>query len=67
MTNDELVTMRDVRGAGFCSSGARQFFNLHSLDWSKFLKEGLPVTVFEGIEDYYSKKLAEYVRNGRRK
>lgn len=66
-TNDEMVTMRDIRGAGFCSSGARMFFKMHALDWPKFLKEGLPVTVFEPIEDFYAQQLVRFIRNGRRK
>lgn len=57
-----LVTMTDVRKAHMCSRGARTFFERHSLDWLKFLKEGLPVEVIESTGDAMALKVAEVAR-----
>lgn len=35
------VTMRHIRQARLCASGARAFFARHGLDWSRFLREGI--------------------------
>lgn len=41
--NDKvIVTMKHIRMAKMCSRGTREFFLRHGLDWSSFLKEGIP-------------------------
>jgi hypothetical protein len=35
------IFMRDIRRAKMCSRGARDWFALHNLDWSAFLKSGI--------------------------
>jgi len=60
------VYMKDIRSLKMCSSGTRAFFERHGLDWSLFLKEGLPAEQFEAIPDLMSQQVAEVAR-GRRK
>jgi len=61
-----IVTMRDVRAVHMCSGGARKFFERHKLDWSKFVREGLPVETIEATGDAMALQVAEVAR-GRRK
>jgi hypothetical protein len=44
-------TMRHIRQCKMCSRGARDFFAKHGLDWSEFLREGLPVSALEQTGD----------------
>lgn len=62
MTKPVTVTMSDVRKCCMCSRGARVFFDHHNLDWSKFLKEGLPVEEIEATGDVMALKVAEVAR-----
>lgn len=62
MTDSVIVTMRDIRAAGFCSRGTRDFFGRHEMDWSKFLKEGLPETEFLKTGDAMAYKVVEVAR-----
>lgn len=56
------VTMQDIRSARMCSSGAREFFKKHNLDWLTFLKEGLPVEQIEATGDAMALEVAEVAR-----
>ncbi len=46
-----MVTMNDVRAAGLCSHGAREFFARNQLDWMAFLNGGLPASVIMATQD----------------
>lgn len=35
------VLMQDLRSLQYCSSGSRQFFERHGLDWAAFLRDGI--------------------------
>lgn len=37
-----MVTIKDVRAAGMCASGARSWFARYGLHWCRFVKCGLP-------------------------
>lgn len=58
------IRMHHIRQAKMCSSGAREFFVRHGLDWPKFLEEGLPEEDFLKTEDAMARQLVE-VANGR--
>lgn len=64
---EEIIRMRDIRGAGLCSSGAREFFKAHDIEWSNFLKNGVPLSTIAAIDDYQAAKVVRFVQNGRRK
>lgn len=57
-----MVRMSDVRAVHMCSGGARAFFRRHNLDWSAFLKEGLPVETIEATGDAMALRCAAHAR-----
>lgn len=56
------VYVRHIRRACMCSKGARAFFLRRGWDWSLFLREGLPVEVFEATGDAMCLRVAEVAR-----
>lgn len=60
-----IVRMRDVRAASMCSSGARQFFERHDLDWSGFLKHGIEAEKVLATGDAMARQVVE-VAHGRK-
>jgi len=56
------VTMRHVRQCKMCSRGARAFFDRHGLDWSEFLRAGLPVEALEQTGDAMAIQVAAAAR-----
>jgi len=66
MSDELIVTINDVRRAKMCSSGARQFFIDHNLDWSRFISEGLPASIIESTNDAMAMQVVEVAKNGRR-
>lgn len=54
-----IITMRHVRQAKICSRGARQLAERQGLDWSRFLKVGVPSEELEQIDDAMVKRLLE--------
>ena len=38
---DPIVTINDVRRAGYCPSGARRWAEMHGIDFRDFLKNGI--------------------------
>lgn len=61
-TSSITVTMQDIRAAKMCSKGTRDFFKRHSMDWNKFLKEGLPASEFERTGDAMALQVVEVAR-----
>lgn len=45
-----------------CSRGARKFFIRHGLDWSDFLKNGIPASKLEATGDYMALQVVEVAR-----
>lgn len=39
--SDNLITINDIRRAGFCVNGARAWFQGRKLDFRTFLREGI--------------------------
>lgn len=62
--DDFLITLKDVRRAHHCSAGARTWFKHHGLDWSDFLKNGIPASKMLETNDALAKRLVEFVKNG---
>lgn len=57
-----IVTMRNVRACKMCSSGARDFFKRHGLDWNKFLTEGLSEEQLLATGDGMARQVVEAAR-----
>lgn len=45
------ATMKHIRQCRMCSRGTRAFFARHGLDWTDFLKQGVPVEALEQTGD----------------
>lgn len=57
-----IVTISDIRGARFCSSGMRVWFDHHGFDLSRFLREGIPAAQFEATGDALALELVRVAR-----
>lgn len=62
VTSGVMLRLTHIRKARLCSKGTRVWFKHHGLDWSRFLKEGLPVEVFEATGDKLALDVAEIAR-----
>lgn len=63
MTDGELIiTMRDIRAAKMCSRGTRAFFQRHGLDWTDFLKNGIPAEKLAATGDPMALQVVEVAR-----
>lgn len=57
-----MVYMSDIRAAKMCSKGTRDFFMRHNMDWTTFLKEGLPAEEFIRTKDAMALQVVEVAR-----
>lgn len=62
MAEDVLVLQKDMRALKYCSRGVRDFFKRHDLDYSDFLKNGIPASTLEATGDAMAKAVAEVAR-----
>lgn len=62
MTEREIITMDDIRRAGFCSAGVRRWFEAYGLDFRALLEHGIPVDTLLATGD----GCAEHVVNVKR-
>lgn len=51
MVDDPIVTIDDIRRAGHCPAGARDWFKERDLDFRAFVKTGLPASVLLAVPD----------------
>lgn len=56
------ITMRHMREMRYCASGVRTFFTRHSLDYTAFLKSGIPAEQLAATGDAMASKVVEFVR-----
>lgn len=49
--SDDVVTIADVRKAGYCVKGSREAARLRGIDFRDFLKNGIPVKDLEDKDD----------------
>lgn len=63
MSNDFVVTMDDVRGAGHCVRGAKRWFEGYGLDFRDFLSNGIPASKMLATGDAYGIQVVEFARN----
>lgn len=62
--DEVLVTMKHVRKAKMCSKGARSFFRKHDLNWSRFLRQGLPASEIEATGDKMALDVVKVAKDG---
>lgn len=53
------VYIQDIRAAGMCNHGAREYFRLHNLDWFDFLQNGISFDVLEQFGDIDAKTVLQ--------
>lgn len=53
---------QDLRAAGLCVRGAKQWFRLNGLDFNDFLRAGMPIEQAEAIDDALARKVVTATR-----
>jgi hypothetical protein len=56
------VRVRHIRQAGFCASGARDWFRRHDLDYPAFLRDGVDAEVLEKLGDHFGNQVVALAR-----
>lgn len=51
MEDDPIITIDDIRLAGHCPAGARDWFRDHGLDFRTFLREGAAASALLAVDD----------------
>lgn len=51
------------RGAGFCATHSRNWFNKHGLDFRAFVRDGLPASAFEATGCGLAEALVHWARS----
>lgn len=54
-----IVTITDIRLAGHCVSGARQWFNEYDLDFREFIRNGMDSEVLLATGDALAKQVID--------
>lgn len=57
------IYMQDIRRAGLCAKGARDFFKSHNLDFNDFLKHGIDIQLIENTQDSIALKVVDLVKS----
>lgn len=69
MTDIIIIRIDDIRSAGHCVSGAREWFDRHGLDFRSFIKNGIPAEDFLASGDALAQRVVANKmerENGRR-
>lgn len=56
-----IVTVTDMRRAGYCASGIRGWFEQHDLDFRDFLKNGIDIETIREIGDGHATRFIALV------
>lgn len=58
----------DIRAAGLCMRGTREWFEQHGLSWDLCVSQGTPQEVLLKIDDPFVQRVIQHIRgeNGRR-
>lgn len=57
------VTHADMMACNYCNRGARAFCLRHGINWQLFIKQGIPISEVEHIDDAMLKRVIEYALN----
>lgn len=58
----DMVLIKDVRRAGHCVSGLRDFCSEHDISLRRWVTEGIPISELEVIEDANLSKVLDCAR-----
>lgn len=67
MARETIIRVADVVDAGYCLAGARTWFRLNGLDFKDFLRNGIPVSEIEHIDDGMARNVVarKEIKDGR--
>ncbi len=54
-----IITITDIRLAGYCPKGAKQWADLHGIDFRDFLKNGIDADVLLATGDAFVNHVVE--------
>lgn len=54
-----IVTIQDVRDAGYCASGARRWFESYGIDFRGFMENGVEAETLLATEDAMANRVVE--------
>lgn len=63
--NADPITIDDIRRAGYCVSGARQWFKTHRLDFRAFLKDGASADILLATGDGLAERVVTHAQEAR--
>lgn len=62
MSDSARITIKDVRGAGYCASGARRWFEGYGFDFRDFLANGIAEETFLATGDALAQRVVDVKR-----
>jgi len=66
VTTQHLYSVPNFNGRiGFCARGTRAWCARHNIDWSKFVREGVPASVLIATGDALALRVVEHARSMR--
>lgn len=57
--SDDRITMDDIRAAGHCVRGVKEWFERHGLDFRLFLREGISEEEFLASGDSLARRIVD--------
>lgn len=54
-----LITIDDIRNAGYCAFGARRWFEAYGLDFRAFIENGIDEAKFLGTGDALAQRVVD--------
>ena len=57
--NPDKITITDIRLAGHCVSGTRDWFEKHNLDFRDMLRNGIDIEIFRALNDGFAQQVIE--------
>lgn len=57
-----LLKINHIQTAGYCVRGARYWARRHNIDFTEFLRNGMPVEIFETIGDHFAMHVCRVAR-----
>lgn len=62
VTSGLRITTADAIAFGYCMKGCRYYAQRHGLSWAEFTSAGIPIEVFDKMNDGLGNAIAAFVR-----
>lgn len=63
MVDGNRISIADIRAAGHCVKGVREWFERHDLDFRGFLKDGIEEEEFVSKGDHLAAQVVSHKKN----